>query len=267
MRRRRSVGSVAALAVALCGPASAGELEPAPEGLDAREIALRAEDTLRSDRTYLEAEMTVVSPRLVTPRVVAFRSWDDRARKRSLVNILTPPKDAGTAFLKIHPNLWMYVPRVERTVRIPPSMMLQPWMGSDFTNDDLVNESSDIDDYDHRLLGIDPAPEGADGARAYVVEYLPHEDAPVVWGRIVAWIETEHGTPLRQEFFDEDGAKLRVLRFDDIRNRSGRWVPHRWRMTPLHKEGHETRIEIRVFEFDASFEDSMFTTRALKKRR
>ena len=193
------------LAVDIANGDGLGDLEPAPADVDPRAIARLAEDSLRSDRTYMEAEMTIRSPRLTQPRVVAFRSWDDRVQKRSFIRILKPPKDAGAAFLKLHPNLWSYVPRVERTLRIPPSMMLQPWMGSDLTNDDLVNESSDTDDYDHRMLGIDPnagrlaADAEAGGAeailRAYVVEYTPHEEAPVVWGKIVAWIEMEHGTP------------------------------------------------------------------------
>lgn len=247
-------------------PAAAAELEPPPPDLDAREIARRAEDTMRSDSSFLEARMTVESPRLSKPRVISFRSSDDRAGKRSFIRILSPAKDEGTGFLKLHPNLWMYVPRVERTLRIPPSMMLQPWMGSDFTNDDLVNESSEIDDYDHRLLGIDPHPEGAEGLRAYVVEYTPHEDTPVVWGKIVGWIEIEHATPLRQEFYDEDGEKLRVMRFDQIREVQGRHVPHRWTMTPLDKKKHETRIEIEAIRFDVEFDDEVFTTRNLKKR-
>jgi len=247
-------------------------LEPAPPDVDAREVARRAEDALRSDRTYMEAEMTIQSPRLTQPRVVAFRSWDDRAQKRSFIRILTPPKDAGAAFLKLHPNLWSYIPRVERTLRIPPSMMLQPWMGSDFTNDDLVNESSDIDDYDHRLLGVDPGVEAAGGdaearPRAYVVEYVPHEDAPVVWGKILTWIEVEHGTPLRQEFYDEDGEKLRTMAFSDIREVGDRNVPHLWSVTPHNKEGHGTVIAIREFRFDETFDDHVFTTRNLKQRK
>ena len=160
----------------------------------------------------------------------------------------------------------MFVPRVERTVRIPPSMMLQPWMGSDFTNDDLVNESSEVDDYDHRLLGVDPAPEGAGGARAFVVEYVPHEDTPVVWGRIVGWIEVEHGTPLRQDFYDEGGQKLRTMRFGDVRKVGERRVPHHWEMVPLDKEGHRTAIEIHRFDFDVDFDASVFTKRHLTKR-
>ena len=146
-------------------------------------------------------------------------------------------------------------------------MMLQSWMGSDFTNDDLVRESSEIDDYDHRLLGIDAAIDGHKGLRAYVVEYTPHEDAPVVWGRIVTWIETEHGTPLRQEYYDEDGTLLRRMRFDDIRDTTGRLYPHRWTMTPLDKPGHSTRIEVRSIEFGTEIDDSVFTKRNLTRRR
>ena len=236
------------------------------EGLDAEEIARRAEDVLRSDRTYMEATMTVISPRLGKPRVVSFRSWDDRVKDRSFIRILSPAKDAGTSFLRLPPNLWTYVPRVERTMRIPPSMMLQPWMGSDFTNDDLVKESSDVEDYDHRLLRIDESPEGHEGLRAYVLEYVPHEEAPVVWGRIVGWIATEHFTPLREDFYDEDGVKVRSMHFGDIREVDGRHVPHLWVMTPLEKKGYETRLQVERIEFDASFDDEVFTTRNLKER-
>ena len=247
--------------------ASGGEWEPVPSGIEARAIAELAENAVRSDRTYLSAEMTVVSPRLLTPRTVAFESWDDRPGRRSFILVSEPPKDADTTFLKLDPNLWMYVPRVERTMRLPPSMMLQSWMGSDFTNDDLVKDSSQLDDYDHILLGVDPSPQGHAGLRAYVLEYRPHEHAPVVWGRIVAWVEVEHGTPLLQEYYDEDEVKLRVMGFGDVRERDGRHYPHEWTMTALDKEGHSTRIRILEVRFDAEISDSVFTKRNLTRRR
>jgi outer membrane lipoprotein-sorting protein len=100
---------------------------------------------------------------------------------------------------------------------------------------------------------------------AYVIEYLPHEDAPVVWGRIVAWVEVEHAAPLRQDFYDEDGAKVRSLVFEDFRDVDGRWVPHRWSLTPLDKPGHSTVIELQEIAFDVDLRESTFTTRNLRR--
>lgn len=265
--RRAGIALSCAAGLALCASAPALELEPAPEGLDAYQLARRVEEVFRGDTTKIAATMEVTSPRLPAPRRVRFVSWDDRPRRRSFIRILAPPKDADMTFLKIHPNLWNYIPRVERTVRIPPSMMLQSWMGSDFTNDDLVNDSSELDDYDHRLLGVDPGSEGSgSGARAYVVEYVPHEDAPVVWGRILTWIESERSAPLRQEFFDEGGEKLRVMTFSDFREVSGRPFPHVWSMTPLDKDGHRTVITVEEIVFDPEIAESVFTKRNLSRR-
>jgi outer membrane lipoprotein-sorting protein len=259
---------VLVLAVVLAWPALAAGppgLEPAPADVRVETIVRRAEDVMRGDRVYCDCEMTVTSPRLAAPRTVAFESWTDVPGKRSFIRIHAPAKDAGTAFLKLHPNLWMYVPRVERTIRVPPSMMLQSWMGSDFTNDDLVRESSELDDYDHTLLGIDPGSDRSGGRRSYVVEYRPHESAPVVWARIVAWIDAERFTPLFQEFYDEDGAKVRELRFSDVRAVGSRWVPHRWTLTPLDKPGHQTVVVVRKIEYDLAIGDDVFTTRNLKQ--
>jgi hypothetical protein len=230
------------------------------------EIARRAEQALRSDRTYLEAKMTVKAPGLPGPRVVAFRSWHDRVRDRSLIRILAPAKDAGTTFLYLPPNLWMHAPRGERTERIATAEMLGSWLGSDFTYDDLVHGASEVGDYDPRLLRIEEGAEGLEGLRAYVLEFLPLAEAPATWARILAWVEVEHATPLRRDFYDAEGVQVRSLRFQDIREVEGRRVPHRWIMSPLVKQGYETRIELESIDFDASFDDDVFTTRQLKER-
>jgi hypothetical protein len=261
------VGRGAAIGLALLCAAAAtaqpAKLEPPPAQPSARELAERVEATFRGDSGFLDATMIVTSPRLPQPRRVRFQSWDDRGGKRAFIRILEPPKDHGTGFLKLHPNLWSYVPRVERTIRIPPSMMLQSWMGSDFTNDDLVRESSVLDDYEHRWLGVDPS---APGGRAFVIEYLPREGAPVVWGRIVAWIDPVRLAPLRQEFFDEAGVKLRAMTLGDFRPVGRRSYPHRWSMVPLDKPGHETAIEVNEVRFDEKFDDEIFTQRNLTRR-
>jgi len=207
--------------------------------------------------------MIVKSPRLPQPRRLRFQSWDDRSGKRSFIRVLEPPKDRGSAFLKLQQNLWSYVPRVERTIRVPPSMMLQSWMGSDFTNDDLVRESSTLDDYEHRWLGVAPSHQGV---RAFVIEHLPREGAPVVWGRIVVWVDAAKSAPLRQEFYDEAGEKLRVLTMGDFRDVGGRWYPHHWAMLPLDKAGHETAIDVNEIRFDEKFADEIFTQRNLTRK-
>lgn len=249
----------------LVAPAVAGELLPPPEGLEARAVAERVEDIFRGETSYLEATMIIHSKRLPEPRRVTFRSWDDRPGERAFIRILAPPKDKGMGFLKLVPNLWNYIPRVERTIRIPPSMMLQSWMGSDFTNDDLVRDSSQLDDYDHEWLGVDPAFPGASEGGAYGIAYIPHEDAPVVWGRIEAWIDANRMAPLRQDFFDEGGTQLRRMDFGEIRDVQGRPYPHHWKMVPLDKEGHATEIEVEEIRFDESFEDKIFTKRNLTR--
>ena len=99
-----------------------------------------------------------------------------------------------------------------------------------------------------------------------MVEYVPHEDTPVVWGRIVGWIEIEHGTPLRQDFYDEDGERLRTMRFSEVRAIGERRVPHLWEMVPLDKEGHRTVIRVHRFDFDVTFDPAIFTKRHLTKR-
>ncbi len=259
-----SATALLATALAFAIGAGAEPLEPVPQDApSAREIALRMEDIFRGQTSYMQATMVVHSPRLSEPRRVTFRSWDDRPHRRSFIRILAPPKDKGMGFLKIHPNLWNYIPRVERIVRIPPSMMLQSWMGSDFTNDDLVRDSSQIDDYEHRLLGRDPG--NAERPPAWVLEYRPHEDAPVVWGRIVAWVEVERYAPQRQDFYDEAGERLREMRFGDIRMVAGRPYPHTWRMQPLDKQGHLTEIRVEEVRFDEVFDDRIFTKRHLTR--
>ena len=262
----------AALLLALIvdvGVGHAAELLPPEAGLSARDVVSHVEDNVRGvNSSTCEATMTVTSPRLPAPREVSFRCWEDREGKRSFIRILSPAKDKGVGFLKIPPNLWNYIPRVERTVRIPPSMMMQSWMGSDFTNDDLVRESSALDDYDHEFLGIDPAFSGLDSTprRVHVIEYRPHEDAPVVWGRIVVWVDAERFVSLQQEFFDEDGILLRRMSLGDVREVQGRSVPHLMVMVPLDKEGHETRLQYQSLRFDEPIDAVVFTKRNLSRR-
>jgi len=239
---------------------SAAPADPLP---DAGAIARRAEDVLRGQGTRIEATMTILSRKRPRSRVVTLRVFDDRRDDRALVRVLSPEEHAGTALLKLPPNLWLFSPEKRETTRIPGPSWSEPFLESDFSRDDLVHGSSGALDYDHRLLEVDEHAGEAADRRAFVVEYSPHPDARVAWGRIVAWIEVEHATPLRLDFYAADGALVRTLRLDDVREVAGRRFPHLWVMRRSGAKGRETRIQVDGIRFDPRFDEGLFTTRRL----
>jgi len=157
--------------------------------------------------------------------------------------------------------MWNYLPNVERTIKIPPSMMLQPWMGSDFTNDDLVKQSSVLDDYTHTVLAVAPA----DGQPAWQVEAVPKPDAAVVWGRVVYWVRKGDFVPLKQEFYDERGELVRVLSFSDVRSIGGRRLPTRWEMRPQGKPANYTAVVLKNAVYDQPIDAEVFSQRNLQR--
>lgn len=243
-------------AVPFAALATAGVRAQPPEG---REILDKVEKLLWGSTVQGEYEMTIATPRW--QRTLGLRLWMDRPR-RSFVRILSPAKEAGIGSLRIGTEMWNYLPNVERIVKIPPSMMLQPWMGSDFTNDDLVKESSILDDYTHKVI----ATVQLDGVAVVQVEAVPKPDAAVVWGRIVYWVRRADTMPLKQEFFSERGERVRVLAFSDVRQVGGRILPTRWEMRPDAKPGNSTTVVLKEATFDRPVDDEIFSQRNLQKR-
>lgn len=206
------------------------------------------------------SEMTVTTPRWT--RTLTLRFWMDRPHY-TLIRILAPPKEQGIGSLRNRAEMWNYLPKVARIIKIPSSMMLQPWMGSDFSNDDLVKESSMLEDYTHTLLGV----ERLDGAPAYRVQSIPKPEAAVVWGKIVYFIRVADRLPLKQEYYDERGALIKVMTFGDVRMLGGRVIPTRWTMQPLAKSGNRTQMVIREIAFDRPIDRGLFTQGNLQNPR
>lgn len=236
-----------ALALALGGPAGAAEPPP-------REILDRVETLLWGKTVQGEYEMTIATPRW--RRTLELRAWMERP-KRSFIRILAPAKEKGIGSLRIGSEMWNYLPNVERTIKIPPSMMLQPWMGSDLTNDDLVKSSSVIDDYTHRVVREE------DGA--WLLELLPRPESAVVWGKILYWIHKGDFVPLKEEFYDERGALIRTMTFSDVKTVGGRSIPTRWQIRPADKPGNSTTFVIRSAVYDRPIDEQIFTQRNLQK--
>ncbi len=235
-------------------------------GFPSRAVALtpetiiqKAEDLLRGQTSQGTYEMVLIRP--TYQRTVRFRFWEKRGNPdRSLIIIDAPPKDKGTVFLKEGINLYMYLPRVRRTLRLPPSMMLNPWMGSDFTNDDLVRASSLQEDYIAELVTDSTYGD----TTLYTLRLTPKPDAPVVWSGILYQVKVPGYLPVAALYLDEQGDTVRQILFREVRTMHGRTLPTVMEVVPLNKEGHRTILRLLDVQFDVSIPDRMFSLQAIE---
>lgn len=223
----------------------------------AREIIDRVDRILRGESSYGTATMQVETEHW--ERMLEMEVWSLGA-EYSLVRITAPKKEEGTATLKADDQIWNYLPRVDRTIKIPPSLLMGSWMGSHFTNDDLVRESRLVEDYD-----IEIAFDGErDGLSVWEFQLTPKPEAPVVWGRIVYQVRKDDYMPTWARYYDEDGGLVRTLNFSDFRMMGGRLIPARMEMLPLDKPGERTVVQYADLEFDIDIDESFFSLRTLR---
>jgi outer membrane lipoprotein-sorting protein len=227
---------------------------------DATEIVKKADDLMRGESSYAETQMKIIRPSW--ERELHFNAWA-KGDDFSLIYITHPPREEGQVFLKRGREMWNYVPDIDRTIKIPPSMMMQSWMGSDLTNDDLVNAASIVTDYDHTLL----RQENHRDKECYLIEMVPHEDAPVVWGKILAWITTDRFVTLRNEYYDEAGELVNEEILDEIKDVGDRTIPTRFTMIPADKEGHKTIMKFEKINFGVEIKDRFFSIQNMKQMR
>ncbi len=224
----------------------------------AREIVDRVDRLLRGDSSRATVTMQIVTEnwqRSLTMQILS------QGTQNALVRIRQPKKEAGTATLKVDTNIWNYLPKVSRTIKIPSSMMMASWMGSHFTNDDLVKDSLLVRDY---FLEI--AFEGdRDGAPVYEFLLTPRPEAPVVWGKIELEVRQDDLMPTWQRYYDEDGTLMRELRFSAYTTLGGRLVPARMIMQPQDKPQEQTVIVYDDLEFDIPIAADTFSLRNLER--
>ena len=230
--------------------------EPTPE---VETIIKKIDQLYRSKTSHAEMEMHIVTPHW--ERTLAMTVWT-KGMDKTFIRIIAPKKEQGVATLRIGNEMWNYLPKTNKVMKIPPSMMMGSWMGSDFTNDDLVRESSMLDDYTYQFV----TPEDASSDHLYV-QLMPKEDSPIVWGKIVAAVQSSDYTPVWQRFYDEKGHLMRVMNLKEIRTFSGKTVPSVMEMIPQNKEGHKTVVRWTNATFDSDVDDKIFTRRNLQRRR
>jgi outer membrane lipoprotein-sorting protein len=243
--------------IALTATALLAAAAPAAAQVDPLEIIDRVDRLLRGDSSRGVATMEVVTEHW--EREMTMEVWS-LGTDYSLVRLRAPQKEAGTATLKAEADIWNYLPKVDRSIKIPASMMGGSWMGSHFTNDDLVKESRLIEDYD-----VEIAFEGeADGVAVWDFLLTPKPEAPVVWGSIEYRIRQGDYMPLWTKFYDEDGDLARTMEHSAFTEMGGRLLPAVMDMYPADKPGERTTMRYEEIEFDIDVDTSFFSLRNLQ---
>lgn len=231
----------------------------AAEIVDAKELVRAAMDHWRGSTSY--SEMTMTIHRADWERSMSMRAWSE-GDKLSLVRVTAPKKDAGNGTLLNDNDMWSFSPKINRIIKIPSSMMSQGWMGSDFSNKDVSKSTDILDQYDHRLL----AQAESEGHVVYTVEAIPHEDAATVWGKEVLKIRDDF-VLLEEQFWDQDGELVKVMRAQDVTEMGGRSVARILRMGKLKTPDEWTEMTISEIEFDIDLPAGIFTLSNLRNPR
>ncbi|NBC82559.1 MAG: outer membrane lipoprotein-sorting protein [Bacteroidetes bacterium] len=227
----------------------------------AAEIVKKADDKMKGEQSgYSEMTMTIVRPDW--ERNISFKTWS-KGNNLSLALVTAPAKEKGQAYLRRNREMWSWNPTINRIFKLPPSMLSQGWMGSDFTNDDLLNESSIVTDYYHSLLGT----ETVNGHECHKIESIPKENAPVVWGKVMLWISKNEYLQMKAAYYDEDNYLVKSEKAYNVQSMDGRLIPTRFELIPADEEGHKTVIEIDEITFNKPISDSFFTQQNMKKVR
>lgn len=225
---------------------------------NASDIVKKADEKMRGKTS--QAELAIITSRANWSRKMDVKTWI-KGTDYSMILIQSPVRDKGTVFLKRGKEVWNWIPTLERSIKLPPSMMSQSWMGTDFTNDDLVKESSVVDDYTHTLLSdtlIANKP-------CFKVQMIPKPETAVVWGKIIVCIDKKDYLELHTKFFDEDGTLVNIMNAYDIKEMDDRLIPTRIEMIPIDKKNQKTEIIYKKILFDKPIDNSFFTLSNMKK--
>jgi len=214
------------------------------------------DDLYRSESSYASMRMTVVRER--GTRELELEAWSKGADE-ALIVIRSPAREAGTATLRTKDGLWNYAPRADRLIRIPTGLLSDSWMGSHFTNDDLMRETSYLDDYDAVLSSTE-----RDGVNYLMATLTPKPDAPVVYSQLVFLITPDDWVPIRSEYYD-DGKLIRSMSFDRIQTIAGKKIPMRMTITPEDKPQENTVVEYLELQLDIPVDDQLFTRQGLRR--
>lgn len=218
-----------------------------------------AENQMRGDRSRGEMVMTIQTPNWT--RTLEIES-DVEGKNQALSTIQSPPKEKGIRTLRIENNMWNYFPKLKRKVAVSSSMLLASWMGSDFTNDDILKASSMAEDYHHKFI----KDEKVKGETYKVIENTAKTNSKVMWPKILTYASKKDCLPRIYKYYDKEGKLRRTLTFSDIKTFDGHKVPTHWEMVPEDDKSKKTVIDYKSLDFDIKFKPNHFSQKNLTGR-
>jgi len=228
---------------------------------DATEIVKKADEKWNGEKSsYSEMTMKIIRP--AWERTIEFKSWT-LGRDYALTLITSPAKEKGQTFLKRETEMWNWMPTINRMIKLPPSMMSDGWMGSDYTNDDILKESSMVVDYTHKITDS----ETINGRKCWKIEMTPKEDAAVVWGKVIRWISKDEYMMMKSEYYDEYGDLVKSEFASDVKVMDNRKIPARVEIIPADKESQKTVVIINKIRFNIDINESFFSQQNMKRVR
>ena len=225
------------------------------EDFDVQELIRQVETQYSGETSYAMLHMKIVTD--VWSRELSMESWSE-GRDKFLARILAPKKEQGTATLKINDDMWNYLPKIDRLMKIPSSLMGDSWMGSHLTNDDLVKENKIDELYTFDVEKIEDS--------IATIICTPKPDAAIVWDKVIYRIEITRKIPVSIDYFDEDDVLVRTMTFDNVENISGRWIPLKMVILPVEKPDEMTELVYENLEFDVTLRKDLFSISSLRRQ-
>lgn len=232
----------------------------AQKSLSAEEIIKKSNEQMQGNSSQGMTSMKIIRP--TWEREIIFKNWA-KGHDYSMTYVISPAKEKGQAFLKRVNEMWSWNPTISRSIKLPSSMMSQNWMGSDYTNEDILKESSIVTDYIPTLMGE----EKINDKDCYIVRLKARPASAVIWDMMLKWITKDSFLQLKTEYFDEYGTLIRTDNSSQIKYMDDREIPTITEVIPSDKEGHKTIITIMEIKYNVSLNDNMFSIQNLKNIR
>ena len=223
---------------------------------DIQKVVNSIDEMYRHDSSHTVMEMEINTPHW--SRTLKLEAWSEGMDK-TFIRILQPQKERGMGTLRIENEMWNYLPKTNKVMKIPPSMMMSSWMGSDFKNNDLVKEFTFTEDYTFEYV----QPEDAQEGRLYL-ECTPKPGKPIVWGHVLIAVDVQTLIPEWEKYYDEHGELMRIMYFKEVESFDGKQLPSIMELVPQTKEGHKTILHYIEADFDVPLQNRIFTLRNLR---